>query len=129
MSGLSGALAIPVLEEMIRRIEAKYKPDGAWITTEREQVNYINRKTGKQTEDGFDMLTEYFKLRKQGHSEEDTERILNELYEEQIEIIEMNEGSDGGSYWSETAANAIRPLHQLIALSRMRPDGIWSEES
>ena len=75
------------------------------------------------------MLTEYFKLRKQGHSEEDTERILNELYEEQIEIIEMNEGSDGGSYWSETAANAIRPLHQLIALSRMRPDGIWSEES
>ena len=129
LSGLSGALAIPVLEEMIRRIEAKYKPGDTWITTEREQVNYINRKTGKQAEDGFEMLTEYFKLREQGHSEEDAERILNELYEKQIEIIEMNEGSDGGSYWSETAMNAIRPLYQLIALSRMRPDGIWSEES
>ena len=28
-------------------------------------------------------------------------------------------------YWEATAANAIRPLYQLLAMARLRPDGIW----
>ena len=28
-------------------------------------------------------------------------------------------------YWVPTRENAIRPLHQLLALAQMRPDGIW----
>lgn len=28
-------------------------------------------------------------------------------------------------YWLPTRKNAIKPLHQLLALARMRPDGIW----
>jgi len=28
-------------------------------------------------------------------------------------------------YWESTAANAVRPLLQLVALARIRPDGIW----
>lgn len=28
-------------------------------------------------------------------------------------------------YWIPTKANAIKPLYQLLAFARMRPDGIW----
>ena len=28
-------------------------------------------------------------------------------------------------YWMPTRANAIRPLYQLLAFARMRPDGVW----
>ena len=28
-------------------------------------------------------------------------------------------------YWEATAANAIRPLYQLIAMAKLRPDGVW----
>jgi hypothetical protein len=28
-------------------------------------------------------------------------------------------------YWATTAANALKPLYQLIAFAQMRPDGIW----
>lgn len=28
-------------------------------------------------------------------------------------------------YWMPTRQNAIKPLYQLLALARMRPDGVW----
>lgn len=28
-------------------------------------------------------------------------------------------------YWVPTKTNAIKPLYQLLALARMRPDGVW----
>jgi hypothetical protein len=43
--------------------------------------------------------------------------------EDEIEI-EVNEG-DTHDYWLPTAANALRPLYQLVALAKMRPDCIW----
>ena len=43
---------------------------------------------------------------------------------EEIIEYEVDEG-DTSDYWLATAANAIRPLHQLIALTKMRPDCIW----
>lgn len=29
------------------------------------------------------------------------------------------------SYWIPTRENAIKPLHQLLAFAKMRPDGVW----
>ena len=31
-------------------------------------------------------------------------------------------------YWKATEGNAKRPLFQLIAMARMRPDGVWDGE-
>ena len=28
-------------------------------------------------------------------------------------------------YWEPTAANAMKPLYQLLAMARLRPDGVW----
>lgn len=34
--------------------------------------------------------------------------------------------ADGvNGYWIPTRENAIKPLYQLLALARMRPDGVW----
>lgn len=29
------------------------------------------------------------------------------------------------NYWNATEGNAKRPLYQLLALAKMRPDGVW----
>lgn len=29
------------------------------------------------------------------------------------------------NYWDSMTGNAIKPLHQLIAMAKMRPDGVW----
>ena len=42
---------------------------------------------------------------------------------EEVEF-EVSEG-DTSDYWMDTAANAIKPLYQLLALAKMRPDCIW----
>lgn len=33
--------------------------------------------------------------------------------------------SGATGYWMPTKANAIRPLYQLLALAKIRPDGVW----
>ena len=77
--GRTGVESIPMLEDMIERIKAKYKPDGEWLITSRDSEDY--------TED-------------------------------------ISEGPCD-DYWEATAANAIRPLYQLIAMAKLRPDGVW----
>ena len=130
LNGLSGVMAIQVLKEMIRRIEDKYKKDdGTWIISHRERAYFVNRETGQREGEDFIPFIEFLKLKKDVETEEEALKAFGERYEKHIEYYDMDEGSDGGSYWEETAANAIRPLYQLIALSRMRPDGVWSEES
>jgi hypothetical protein len=44
-----------------------------------------------------------------------------------ISVKERRKCEEQGAtgYWMPTRENAIRPLHQLLALARMRPDGIW----
>ena len=39
----------------------------------------------------------------------------------------MEDISEGpcDNYWEATAANAIQPLYQLIAMAKLRPDGVW----
>ena len=127
LNGMTGVNAVPILQEMIRRIEERYrKEDGTWIVTQRERTVVTDRKTGKREEEPILIL--YLDCRPQGLSEEETEKELNEKYEFHQERYEQDEGYTG-NYWELTAANAIKPLYQLIALSKLRPDGTWSEES
>jgi hypothetical protein len=128
LNGLSGAQAVPLLQEMIRRIERKYQDIEGWIDTEREKVWYESRKDRRVTRDPTEMFIELLHLKRDGLSDEDAAKYLDKRWEKHEGRELVSEG-DTRDYWKPTAANAIRPLHQLIALSRMRPDGVWSEES
>lgn len=35
------------------------------------------------------------------------------------------EQNGAGGYWTPTRENAIRPLCQLLAMAKIRPDGVW----
>lgn len=128
LNGLSGAKAIPVLQEMIRRIEKKYKDVEGWIHTEREKVWYTSKKNPAVKKDPNDMFIEYLHLKRDGLTDEQADQHLNERWERHEGKELVCEG-ETGDYWKATAANAIRPLYQLIAVSQLRPDGVWSEES
>jgi hypothetical protein len=78
--------------------------DGEWIITKRKKTVYYDE-NGKEI-DFFDINYGFNQLRK-----------------EELEF-EISEG-DTNNYWIATAANAIKPLHQLLALAKMRPDCIW----
>ena len=90
---------------MISFLDKKYKKKGEWITTKRSKTVYYD-KAGKE----IDII----------------EAIMHKITparKEEIEF-EVSEG-DTSDYWLDTAANAIRPLYQLIALAKMRPECIW----
>lgn len=103
--GKTGAESIPMLEDMIRRITEKYQKDGEWIETERTKARWYDE-NGNEVEDPFHMIL-------QGKN------VTKEEY-----TVMVSEG-DTDDYWEATAVNAIKPLHQLIAMARMRPDGVW----
>lgn len=110
--GKTGAESLKMLSDMIYRIECKYKKDGKWISMEREEVRYIDKKTGKEL-DSSDVLHRLL------HDDDAEETYTKQEYKE---IVSEGENRD---YWKPTAGNAIRPLCQLIAMAEMRPDGIW----
>lgn len=103
--GKTGAESIPMLEDMIRRITEKYQKDGEWIETERTKARWYDE-NGNEVEDPFHMIL-------QGKN------VTKEEY-----TVMVSEG-DTDEYWEATAVNAIKPLHQLIAMAKMRPDGVW----
>lgn len=84
--GKTGAESIPMLQDMISRIEEKYRPNGEWISSM------------KMT---YDPKT----------CEENGEK-------------EISEGNTS-DYWMDTAANALKPLYQLLTMAKLRPDGVW----
>ena len=43
------------------------------------------------------------------------------------EIKKFEEGGVNG-YWLPTRENAIKPLYQLLAMAKMRPDAAWKED-
>ena len=102
--GKSGAESIEMLKDMIRRIESKYKADGKWITTSRELTRYLD-KSGNEV----DFI----------HVLQHNEKYTSENY---VQVISEGPNHD---YWMATAANAIKPLYQLMAMAQLRPDGIW----
>ena len=46
---------------------------------------------------------------------------------EDISDEERNQCEEQGAtgYWMPTRENAIKPLYQLLAMAKMRPDGVW----
>ena len=104
--GKSGAESIEMLKDIISRIEAKYQRGGCWIKTPRHRIEYYEKTTDRKIDvaDAFHM--------------EDGQYYTKE-YDEMI-----SEGPND-NYWEATAANAIKPLYQLIAMAELRPDGIW----
>ena len=89
---------------MIRRIESKYKVDREWIITSRERTRYLD-KSGNEVDFIYALQ----------HREE----CSSEKY-----VEEISEGPNH-DYWEATAANAIKPLYQLMAMAQLRPDGVW----
>ena len=105
--GKTGAESIPMLEDMINKIESTYKDEsGEWKTARRKRRVVYD-------EDGIRTKTDVY--------EADRSNIE---YTVKVEEYDISEG-DTSNYWTDTAANALRPLHQLIAMARIRPDGIW----
>ena len=105
--GKSGAESIPMLKDMIERIEAKYCPDGQWIVTERERARYYDE-NGAEIDD-HEALTKV---------------LHGECVKKQDYTYNVSEGPNA-DYWEATAGNAISPLHKLIAMAQIRPDGVW----
>lgn len=104
--GMSGVESIAVLESMIQTLECKYKKDNDWIYTKREKTIYFNE-SGEELKDPIDAIMKGDPITKK--------KITVDRYE----------GSNR-DYWEATAANAIKPLYQLVALAKMRPDCIWT---
>lgn len=104
--GKSGAESIPMLQDMIRRITEKYQKDGEWIITERTKTRYIDADTGGE----IDLFKDVIEGKRDYRKEEYT-----------VQISE----APNTDYWEATAGNAIKPLHYLIAMAQLRPDGIW----
>ncbi len=103
--GMSGVDSISVLEKMMTYLQEKYKKRGEWVITKRNKTIYYDE-NGRETDPVVSALN-------------GSRPIRNEEVE-----FEVSEG-DTGDYWLATAANAIRPLYQLTALAKMRPDCIW----
>ena len=128
LNGLTGAQAVPLLKEMIRRIERKNKDIEGWVSTEREKVWYERKGNPEAAKDPNEMLMEFLHLKRDGLSDGQAGEYLDKRWQKKSRTVYVCEG-DTKDYWQPTAANAIRPLYQLIALSQLRPDGVWSEES
>lgn len=103
--GMSGIESIPILEKMLFKIEERYKKDDDWIVTKRTKTIYYGKNDIE-----IDICDIVFN---------DVEYVRKREVE-----FEVSEG-DTTDYWLDTAANAMKPLYQLIALARMRPDCIW----
>ena len=106
--GMTGGDSIAVLEKMIKILEEKYKTDNEWLYTKKEKTIFFDEK-GKVMKDPLDTF------------------IKGLLVEKKKITVDRYEGANQ-DYWEPTAANAIKPLYQLIALAKMRPDCIWDDD-
>ena len=104
--GKTGAESIGMLEDVIQRIETRYRKDGKWISTERKKSKHYRP-------DGTEIKDVIFAI------------INNEPYRTEEYTVTVSEGPNS-DYWEATAANAISPLHKLLAMARLRPDGVWA---
>ena len=104
--GKRGVESIPMLKDMISRIEERYQKDGEWVSTIRHRSEYYDKENGSKL-DFVDIL------------KMDEKQYWKKEYDESI-----SEGPNN-NYWEATAANAIKPLYQLIVMAELRPDGIW----
>lgn len=108
--GMTGRESIPLLEQTIEFIKGKYQdPDGTWLKTKRKVKKFYDAE-GNET-DITDILDARWENRGLEYTTKDTIEIIDEGYTE--------------NYWKATTANALIPLHQLLAMAWYRPDGVW----
>lgn len=103
--GLSGAESLPMLSDMVKRIETRYKVNGEWKTAERTRPRYYDEK-GKEYTNPISCI------------------IRDIDVKEVREPYTVSEG-DTSDYWEITAANAITALKNLMHIAVELPDGIW----
>lgn len=97
--GKTPAESIPMLMDMIAKIKQKYTDEnGDWIETERRKAIYL--RAGKRISE-----------------REEIDAILHHTYDEKKEIKFMVNEGDMSNYWTATAANAIRPLQDMIVMA------------
>ena len=109
--GKTPAESIPMLMDMIEKIKQKYTDEnGEWIETERTKTVYL--RGGKEIPE-----------------REEIDAILNHKYDEKKDIkFIVNEG-DMSNYWTATAANAIKPLMDMIVMASdnlTEKDVVWN---
>ena len=122
--GKSGAQSIPLLERMIERIKAKYQDNkGEWITTKRDSIKVIDTVSGREVPPTA-RLDAYHHAVNAGKTDAEAGKMVSERFTTEEVVIDVYEGPNQ-DYWVATAANAMKPLYQLIAFAQMRPDGLW----
>ena len=102
--GKTGLESISMLSDMIFRITKKYKPGEDWITSKRKVLHC------------YDM---------QGNEIHPWEAIIKKIENTAEVVVEDIYEGPNDDYWKATAANAIRPLYQLMTFAKYRPDGVW----
>lgn len=108
LDGKTGLESIKMLKDLIARIESRYKENGEWIVTTRKKPRALDA-NGKELNIN-DILSGHATVAK------------TEDY-----FYKISEGNTD-DYWEATAANALRPLYQLLTMAEMRPDGVWEVE-
>ena len=116
--GKTGFESLTMLADMISRIRERYFANGDWVESRRERTYWLD--TAGRRYDASEQLGYY--LASLSHPER-----LPEDFDDWTEHTEPYVISEGHTddYWEPTAANALRPLYQLMALAQMRPDGVW----
>ena len=103
--GRTGMESIPMLHDMIRRIEISHKDkDGHWLQSRRKRERYFDV-------NGNEIDYVQAVLRGKAATKEEEEYVVSE--------------GDVKDYWEPTAANAISALYTLLHIAVELPDGIW----
>lgn len=112
LNGKTGLESIPMLHDMIDRIERRYHANGIWLTTERvRRVLYMPKiNMAHDTMVAIDLL---------GFDHPALDGA--ESYNVFMDVYEGNTDN----YWFPTAASALKPLYQLLTMAKLRPDGVW----
>ena len=108
MYGKTAWESIPMLKDMIKRIELKYRPHGEWLQSVRNRKVYVDLKTGKR----YDPV----------------EAIGVDVPLKEIEEIYTVDEGDTSNYWEATAANAILPLKHMLRIAKefADQDVVWN---
>lgn len=108
--GKTPAESIQMLMDMIEKIRQKYTDEnGEWIETERRKTIYL--RDGKRIPE-----------------REEIDAILHHTYDKKEEIKFMVNEGDMSNYWTATAANAIKPLMDMIVMAAdnmTEKDVVW----
>ena len=123
INNMSALESIPVLENLIEKINKEYKDEnGEWKTARRKR-HVVYDENGYRTK--MDVYEAVYDENGYRTKMDVYEAVRGNIkYTVKTEEFDISEG-DTSNYWYATAANALIPLYQLITMAKMRPDGVW----